>query len=466
MTDSARARADALFERSTQTLAKGDFAAAESDLREALRLAPALAEAHANLAWLLERQGAIDEALVHYQRALAEQPDNARIHLNHGALLAELKAHDLAEAAYRRALVLDPELPGGWSNLGALLALMGRDNDAEASFRIALAKDSSHALAHFNLACLLLRKGRFEEGWQHLEARDWYAALARQLDCRRWRGEPLQGRSVLVGYEAGHGDMIQFSRYVPKLRERGAARVDLVCHPALKDLLSTLAGVGTVTAFDEPWLREGYDFWVPVLSLPHLFDTRLDSVPSRLPYLRAPADRLVHWRNALAREFPGPDLRVGLVWHGNPDFQNDSQRSVPSLGVLAPLWQVPGVRFISLQKGRGESEACKPPPEQPILEAASELNDFSDTAALVAQLDLVISVDTAVVHLCGALGKPCWLMLPAYMTDWRWLEGRSDSPWYPAVMRLFRQSRAGDWAPVIEQVRLALEQWANAQPDR
>jgi hypothetical protein len=437
------------------------MAAAEADLREALALVPTLAEAHANLAWLLERRGAIEEALVHYRLASSLQPDNARIQLNYGALLAELKQHGQAEASYRQALALDPDLPGGWSNLGALLALTGRDTEAEASFRIALAKDGAHALAHFNLAGLLLRQGRFEEGWQHLEARDWYAALVRQLDCPRWQGEPLAGRSVLVGYEAGHGDMIQFCRYVTLLRERGAARVDLVCHPALKTLLATLEGVGKVMAFDEAWSREGYDFWVPALSLPHLFNTRLDTMPARLPYLRAPEDRIAYWRKALAQQCPGPQLRVGLVWHGNPDFQNDPERSLPGLQWLAPLWGVPGIQFISLQKGRGETEAREPPPGRPIVELASELSDFADTAAVVTQLDLVISVDTAVAHLTGALGKPCWVLLPAYMPDWRWLEGRSESPWYPGVMRLFRQPQAGDWAPVVAAVRSALAQWAS-----
>lgn len=439
-----------------QALAQGDRAAAEACLRAALHAEPQRAEWHANLAWLLDQRGATDEALAHYGQALALQPDNAHIYRNLGALLAEQKAHGAAEETYRRALALEPYSPGGWSNLGALQAQTGRDAEAEVSLRCALALDGAHTAAHFNLACLLLRQGRLEEGWAHWEARDGYAPLAAQLHCPRWQGQALTGQSILVGYEAGHGDMIQFSRYVALLRERGAARVDLLCHPALAALLGTLEEVDAVLAFDTEWPRAGWDWWVPVLSLPFLFATRLGSVPARIPYLGVPADRQAVWKEALQRLCPEPALRVGLVWHGNPDFQNDDERSLPGLAALAPLWRVPGVRFISLQKGRGEPEARTPPREQPLVDVAGGLQDFADTAAVVEQLDLVISVDTAVVHLSAALGTPCWLLLPAYMPDWRWLEGRDDSPWYPGVMRLFRQAPGQGWSPVVERVRAAL----------
>ncbi|MFZ3218780.1 MAG: glycosyltransferase family 9 protein, partial [Rhodoferax sp.] len=269
---------------------------------------------------------------------------------------------------------------------------------------------------------------------------------------------------ILVGYEGGHGDMIQFSRYVALLRAQGAARVGLLCHPALAALLGTLEGVDAVLAFDTAWPRTGWDWWVPVLSLPFLFATRLDSVPARIPYLRVPIDRRAVWRETVQRLCPQPTLRVGLVWHGNPDFQNDDARSLPGLSALAPLWRVPGVQFVSLQKGRGEQEARTPPKEQPIGDVASGLQDFADTAAVVEQLDLVISVDTAVAHLSAALGTPCWLLLPAYMPDWRWLEGRDDSPWYPGVMRLFRQSPDQGWSPVVERVRAALAQRLSGGP--
>lgn len=445
-----------LFEQSTQALQAEQFEAAEALLLEALQQDPDLAEAHANLAWLLERRGQPDEAAQHYEYAITLQPGNARIHLNFGALLAGMKFFQAAEAAYRLALSLQPDMPGAWCNLGALQAQNWRDTEAESSLRHALQLDASHAAAHFNLACLLLRQGHFQEGWQHLEFRDWYRAIAARLPCPRWHGQALPGRSILVVYDAGYGDMIQFCRYVTLLHHNGAAGVDVLCHPALKTLLQTLEGVAELIGFDENWPDKAWDFWCPVLSLPFHLGTQQDNIPAQIPYLRAPAAQASHWQAEINQRSPGPAWRVGLVWQGNPDFVNDAQRSLHGLEVMAPLWQVPGVQFFSLQKGRGEPEATRQPHSQPLTDLAAGLHDFADTAAAVAQLDLVISVDTAVAHLAGALGKPCWVLLPAFMTDWRWLEQRTDSPWYPGVLRLFRQPRGLGWAPLVDQVREAL----------
>jgi len=202
----------------------------------------------------------------------------------------------------------------------------------------------------------------------------------------------------------------------------------------------------------------GWDYWVPVMSLPHYADTRLDTIPATLPYVSAPPAKAEHWRQEIERLCPRPTLRVGLVWQGNPNFLNDSQRSLPGLQTLAPLWEVPGVQFFSLQKGPGEHEVHHLQASQPLVNLATELGNFADTAAAMVQLDLVICVDTAVAHLAGALGKPCWVLLPAFLTDWRWLEQRSDSPWYPAALRLFRQPQGADWTPVVQLVREALQE--------
>ena len=451
-------QAQALFHQSNTALASDQFDTAEALLREALDLAPELAEAHANLAWLLERRGSLSEAVQHYEQAIALQPDNARIHLNYGALLADLKLFEAAEAAYRLALEVDPFLPGSWSNLGALLAQNLRDEEAEICLNTALQLDPQHASAHFNLACLLLRKGRYTEGWFHLEFRDWYQVIKKRLCCSRWHGESLTNCAVLVVYDAGFGDMIQFCRYVSQLRRLGAGQVDLLCHPELKELLQTLDGVGEVFGFNTDVSARDWDYWVPVMSLPHYLGTQLDSIPATLPYLAAPPAKAEHWRQEIHRLCPRPTLRVGLVWQGNPNFVNDSQRSLPSLQTLAPLWEVPGVQFFSLQKGPGEQEVHHLQASQPLINLATELGNFADTAAAIVQLDLVICVDTAVAHLSGALGKPCWVLLPAFLTDWRWLEQRSDSPWYPDALRLFRQPSGADWTPVVQLVREALQE--------
>ena len=449
-----------LFDQSTQALQAGQFERAESLLRDLLQLEASLAEAHANLAWLLERRDALDDALQHYELALALQDDNPRIHVNLGALLVRLKLPDLAERAYRHALRLAPDMPGAWCNLGALQALAWREDEAEQSLRTALALDAAHVDAHVNLAFLLLRQGHLTQGWQHLAYRNWHQSIAALLRCARWHGEPLIGRRILFVFEGGYGDVIQFCRYVPLLRQRGAARVDVLCHPPLKGLLTTLEGIGEVFGYDQDCSGEAWDYWVPGLSLPLFFETQLDSIPAVIPYLHPASDKLTRWRADIARQCPGTALRVGLVWQGSANFENDAERSLPGLDTLAELWQVAGVQFFSLQKGRGEAEVARWQGSLPLIDLAAGLGDFAETAAAIAQLDLVISVDTAVAHLAGALGKPCWLLLPAYMTDWRWLQDRTDSPWYPQVLRLFRQPRCAGWAPVVAQLRAALFEWA------
>ena len=429
---------------------------AEQHFRAALAASPELAEAWVNLALLREQAGDDAEAEACYQRALALQLSplaSATTRLNYGGLLARQKRLDEAEMVYAQGLREAPDQPSLWSNLGALYAARRLDDEAEACFERALTFDPAYAKALFNRGVLHLRLGRWGDGWMGLEARDWYAALAERLPCRRWSGEPLAGCSILIGYEAGHGDMIQFCRYAAQLKAAGASKVDLLCHPALKRLMRSLAAVDDVWGFDETLPGDcTYDYWVPPLSLPYLFAVRPDT-PTVLPYLHAEPALLAHWAGAL----PAAGLRVGLVWKGNPRFENDADRSLPALASLAALGQVDGIHFISLQKGAGEDEAAAPPAGLSVLNLGPQMRDFADAAALVAQLDLVISVDTAMAHLAGALGKPCWLLLPHYQTDWRWLDQRSDSPWYPGVMRLFRQTMDGDWATVVEALVFELK---------
>ena len=452
------ASAQTLFLQSTQQLAAGDTRAAEASLRRALTLDPLLAEAHANLAWLLDAQQQSEAALQHYQRAVFLQPDNVQIRVNLAALLTELGAQEPAVAHCLHALALQADNPAAWTNLGALQALAGQDAEAETSLRQALQLDPNRAKAHFNLASLLLRKGRFAEGWEHLEWRPGVAARGAQIASAAWQGEPLQGRSILVGFDAGHGDLIQFCRYLPQLKAAGAGRVGLLCHPALARLMQTLAGLDAVLPFDQAWARDGWDCWTAAMSLPRLFGTRLETIPAPIPYLGVPPDARRQWAQTLAQRGLGPGLRVGLVWQGNPQFQNDARRSLATLELLAPLWQVAGLQFVSLQKGPGAQQArqCA----LPLLNLDEALHDFADTAAVLQQLDLLISVDTAVAHLAGALGTACWVLLPAYMTDWRWLEQRSDSPWYPQGMRLVRQQAGESWDAVLQRLLPELVAWA------
>ncbi len=439
----------------TKQQLRAELAQAEQHFRAALGQDPGMVEAWVNLGLIRESAGDDAEAETCYLRALALHPGQSALVttcLNLGGLLARQKRLDEAEMVYAQALRVAPDQPGIWSNLGALYAARRQDDEAEACYERALKLNPAYEKALFNRGVLHLRQGRWSEGWMGMEARDWYAALEARLPFPRWQGESLQGSRVLIGFEAGHGDMIQFCRYAAQLKAAGAAKVGLLCHPALKRLMCRMTGVDEVFAFDEDLPGDQpFDYWVPPLSLPYLLATRIDT-PVTLPYLHAEPALLAHW----AAYLPSKGLRVGLVWKGNPLFENDADRSLPALSLLAPLGQIDCVHFISLQKGAGEDEAAHAPAGLPVLNLGPQMRDFADAAALVVQLDLVIAVDTAMAHLAGALGKPVWLMLPRYQTDWRWLDDRTDSPWYPHVMRLFRQSTNGDWAPVVDAMVTAL----------
>ncbi len=457
MTDSHRTEAERLFHQGLGQLSANDLDSAENSFRRALDLSPDFFEAWANLAFALDQKQELAQAEACYRRALSIASRSSHTHLNLGTLLAAQGRSGEAEDCYREAIACSPESAAAWSNLGVLCIGLKRETEAEELLRKALALDPTFAKAQFNLAYLQLRQGRFEEGWQSLEARDWYRGLENHFECPRWRGESLSGKSLLIGYEAGHGDVIQFCRYATLLKDQGTARITLLCHPALKTLLATLAGVDQVLAFDQDVPRSGWDYWTPLLSLPYHCQTRADSIPAAIPYLHASADRMAKWGARLPLGKP----RVGLVWKGNPKFDNDADRSIARLDLLAPLGAVPGLNFISLQKGAGEDEARQPPLGLALLHLGTDLEDFADAAAIVAQLDLLISVDTAMAHLAGALGTPCWLLLPDHMADWRWQSERNDSPWYPGRMRLFRQTRRGDWPGAIKSLKQALTSWAN-----
>ena len=450
--------AETCFMEGTGHLAECRYDAAERCFREALRLVPDLPEAAANLGYVLDKRGETAEAEHWLRRSLELMPNCLEATLTLGALLTTAKRFKEAEKVCTRAITMSPVSPLPWSNLGVLYAEMKREADAEQCHRTAMALAPDHPTARFNLAYLLLRQGRYEEGWTCLEARRWYAAFAARMTCPRWAGEPLAGKSLLIGCEAGHGDMIQFVRYAQVLREQGARSIDLVCHPPLQPLFAgqSSLGIDRVFAFDAPLPEGGWDFWTPPMSLPFHCRTTLATIPARIPYLHADPERIAFWQPRL----PAGQPRVGLVWKGNPRFENDRDRSLPSLQTLEPLADVTGIHFVSLQKGAGEDEAAAPAGRLRTINLGAEIGDFADTAALVSQLDLVIAVDTAVAHLAGALGVPCWILLPDYKTDWRWLTERSDSPWYPGVVRLFRQPGMGQWEKPVKEICAALTDFA------
>ena len=438
------------------------FPEAEACYRRALKIRPDHPNAHANLGIVFKEIKRFAEAEAAYQRALEIRPDYAEAHANLGNLFMEVKRFPEAEAAYRRALAIRPERAEIRSKLGNVLYETKRFAEAEAAYRQASSRPD-YVDARWNLGLLLLHTGRFAEGWPLYEAR--YdeknsAACVRKpaVAYPQWQGESLDGKSIVVHCELGFGDSIQFVRYLPLLNAMGARRITVICGQPLRALVESIDAVDTVLTPEQMAIVPAHDYWAFLLSLPLHFATTLDSMPNAVPYVRPAADRIHAWEARL----PAPGLRIGLVWKGNPRHQNDRNRSLPSLAALAPLWNVPGAHFVSLQKGQGEDEAATPPPMQPLTHVGTDIRDFADSAAIIAQLDLVICVDTAIAHLAGALGTPCWILLPRVGTDWRWLEDRTDSPWYPKTMRLFRQRHQDDWTDTILEVAEALHHFAEA----
>jgi tetratricopeptide (TPR) repeat protein len=423
--------------------------------RRALAIEPAMPAALSNLGVALYELKDYEEAVHAQRKAIAAAPNFAEAHSNLGNALHALRRFDEAIAAYRRAIELRPDYADAWANLGTTLHHSGSFDEGIAVLRRAVALAPHHANAHSGLGILLLMRGEFGEGWDEYE---WRLRSTERKGPRfpeiPWQGESLAGKHIYVQAEQGFGDTLQFARYIPLLA-RHAGRVTLRVHQQLVTLLrESLPGIVVLGDRGDP---APYQCDAVLLSLPRLFKTRLESVPAHVPYLRAPAEAQQRWHKRLA---PMKGLKVGLVWAGNPEHVNDTRRSLdPKL--LEPLFAVPGVSFASLQVGARTADLKKLKGAPAIEDIGSQLDDFTDTAGAVGALDLIVTVDTSVAHLAGALGKPAWVLLP-WVTDWRWMLNRDDNPWYP-TMRLFRQKRGEDRADVI--VRLAGELTAVAQGD-
>ncbi|WP_353861991.1 tetratricopeptide repeat protein [Azospirillum formosense] len=414
-------------------------------LRRAAALRPDLPDAWGNLGAALIGRRRAREAAVALRRALRLVPAHAGNRCNLAAALLAEDRPDAAAAMARSAVAVAPAHPNALSNLGSACQTLGRPADAIRVLRRAVAADPGFVDARWNLALPLLQTGRLEEGWEAYEWR-WhrrgFGASELNPPLPRWTGEPLEGRRILLYGEQGLGDTIQFARYIPMVAQRGATVHLQVQRPLLR-LFEGLAGASALSGTDAP--SPAADFCCPLMSLPRLFATRLDTVPGTFPYLAADPRAVAVWRRRL-----GPSdgrLRVGLVWSGNPRYEMDRLRSVAP-GRLTRLLRVPGVRFFSLQKDRRSGDGAEL--EGLIEDIAPFLDDFSDTAAALTALDLLITVDTSAAHLGGALGRPVWTLLRE-PSDWRWLTETGSSPWYPG-MRLFRQERPRDWERVLERV--------------
>ena len=408
--------------------------------RRVVELAPHSAEAQSNLGLALKEAGQIEEALSCLRRAVALAPHHPEIQFNFGNVLLAAARFKEAEAAYSDALILNPRHARAWCNRGVTLRELGRGDDAAAALRKALELAPEWADAHWNLGLALLMQGRFEEGWREYEWRRKISGFAmRQIPGKAWDGAALHGRTLLVHAEQGLGDAIQFSRYLRLIGSLGGA-VKFLCPPSLLRLFSQ-SGLCDAVSAETP---SHFDVQAPLMSLPHLIDPKLERAASLVPYLKPDAKLVEYWSERLRTK---PDFRVGISWQGNLAYRADSLRSIP-VHFFLPLALVPNVRLVSLQKG------AVLPKDSGIEDLGPELDEksggFMDSAAAMQSLDLVITSDTAIAHLAGALGIETWLAL-AQAPDWRWGRNGETCPWYP-TMRLFRQKRAGDWAAVFAHI--------------
>lgn len=439
------------------------FGVAQSWFEKALALDPKNAVAMNNLGNILRQQGRSEEAVLHYRKALDLRPDYAEAAINLATGLHDLGLLDEALENCRKALRLLPESVEARNNLGTYLQEKGAHEEALELFDEALQRQPTSLDAQWNKALSLLALGRYKEGWRlhegglgRLDLRGAYASE------RRWNGEALAGKRLLIRCEQGLGDDLQFVRYAELCKAQGGT-VLVQCPAAL---LRLLANCPFIDALSENFEAQDYDLHVPIMSLPYVFGTELDTVPANIPYLHVSVETRARWAGKITEK---SGFKVGLVWAGNPRNDQlaahliDGRRSM-DLEQLRPLFEVKGVDFYNLQMGEKAQQIDHAGLGAHLVDFMGEVRDFEDTAALIEQLDLVISVDTSVVHLVGGMGRPVWV-LSRFDACWRWLQNRSENPWYPTA-RIFGQAKAGAWAEVVARVKTALDTAKTAAPLR
>jgi Flp pilus assembly protein TadD len=430
---------------------------AEAAFRQAIALKSNYAEAHRNLGLSLRRQERWEEAAVAFRTATQLRPEYGEALANLAGAARQLGDATEAADAEQAALAIQGGPPEAHNTLGLDLRALRRLDEAIEQLRRAVRLSPSDPFLHFNLALVLLEAGQYEEGFREYEWR-WrlpeFLKRQRNFSQPRWDGSELKGRTILLYTEQGLGTNIQFIRYATLVAQRGG-RVIVQCPPTLARLFATVAGVSEVIAGSSDAPLPTFDTHAPLASLPHLMGTTLETIPNTVPYVKADSLVVESWRRRISPD--GNGLKVGLVWAGNQ--KPDPARTCP-LAEFAPLARLEGVRFYSLQKGPFAADAARPPAGLRLTDLSPDLTDFAETAAAVTALDQVISVDTSVAHLTGALGRPVCTLLP-YLADWRWLVCRANSPWYK-TMQLLRQDQSEGWPLAIDKLKGFLNR-ANAE---
>jgi Flp pilus assembly protein TadD len=429
---------------------KGDLDGALSALRKAIALNESFPDAYNNLGNALRAAGKLDEAAAAFRRAIGRRPNFAEAHNNLGTVLLDKGETENAIAEFRQAIAIRPNYPNAHSNLGIALAEKGEFEPAEHAAREAIRLSPDLAEAHGNLAMVLLVRGDFERGWEEYEWRWKCKSLppVRNFAQPQWDGSVAENRTILLHTEQGFGDTIQFIRFVSLMTARGG-KIIVPCQPELVRLFKISPLPCRVIARSDP--LPAFDAHCPLLSLPRIFQTTLANVPGNVPYLQPDPQDFQKWRDRTS-QFQSK-LKVGLMWAGRTGPMRDRRRDT-ELAQWIGLQRISGATFFSLRKEEATDQSAGASSDFELIDWTRELKDFAETAALIANLDLVITVDSAVAHLAGAMGKPTWTLLP-FAADWRWLQAREDSPWYP-TMRLFRQHSNGAWDDVIKRISIEL----------
>ena len=431
----------------------GRYEDAADRFRETVKLKPVDFKGWHNLGLCFQKTGQYEQAMGYLKTALDQSPINSDLYFDIGNVYLDMGDTEKVLEWYRKGVAHCPKNVERLENLTLLLQERGYFDEAIDYCRRIIQRDPGHIKAHFNLSLLLLRSGHFEEGWREYEWRlnqpEWSKYFPMIDRHSRWRGENFTGRNLLVNCEQGFGDSIQFIRYIPMVKARGG-RVILEAPAPLLPLFKALPGIDQIRSLapgSSP--VDDFDIFTPLLSLPGIFKTRPTSIPEPGPYLFPEPGKVSRWQD------PGVAgrTRVGIVWAGSKVHVNDGNRSC-SLDHFRPLSRIPHLKFYSLQTEISAAVVESSGFSADMVHWGDRFEDFSDTAAAISNLDLLITVDTAAAHLAGAMGHPVWLLLP-YVPDWRWFTDRTDSPWYPS-MRLFRQKAPGDWTSVFDEVGKAL----------
>jgi Flp pilus assembly protein TadD len=416
----------------------------EKCYRQAIALNANLAAAYCNLGIIYRNKGLFHEAIQFYQRALAIDPNLAIVYSALSNALLMIGETEQAITMQKKAIELSPGQAKAYNGLGMIMQLTQHFDEALMWYQKALSIAPTYSEAQFNLGLYYLQQGDFKQGLPRYEAR-WQLLTANPIRSQfiypRWNGESLQGKSLLIFTEQGYGDIINFCRYIP-LINKANGKIYLNCQLEMVSLMKTLSCIDRIIPRGDE--NPAVDYYIPLQSLPLVFETTLETIPANVPYLTTDQEKVAYWRDFF--EAQPAKLKVGICWRGRPNLVNTINRTC-GLYYFEPLFSIPNIAFFSLQKELLPEEEGR---LSNIICLGDKLNDFTDTAAIIEQLDLVITIDTSIAHLAGALNKPVWNLLP-YTPDWRWFLNRRDSPWYPS-MHLYRQSAPNDWKSIFTQV--------------